>query len=66
MGYDSPDDEIPFKNNMGIGFDSRIRKMSRSSDCFQNANTGSTVARAARRSDETKCTYGKQMHHNFF
>ncbi|XP_059437334.1 uncharacterized protein LOC132170386 [Corylus avellana] len=65
-GYDSPDDEIPFENSMGMGFDSRIRKMSRSSDCFQNANTGSTMARAARRSDETKCTYGKQMHHKFF
>lgn len=66
MGYDSPEDEITFENNMEIGFDSRIRKMSRSSDCFQNANTGSTMARAARRSDESKCTYGKQMHHKFF
>uniref|UniRef100_A0A7N2LSS7 Uncharacterized protein n=1 Tax=Quercus lobata TaxID=97700 RepID=A0A7N2LSS7_QUELO len=65
-GYDSPDDEFLFENNMEIGFNSRVRKMSKSSDCCQNANTGSTMARAARRSDETKCTYGKQMHHKLF
>ncbi|KAK7844479.1 hypothetical protein CFP56_010784 [Quercus suber] len=65
-GYDSPEDEFLFENNMEIGFNSRVRKMSKSSDCCQNANTGSTMARAARRSDETKCTYGKQMHHKLF
>ncbi|KAM4101640.1 hypothetical protein ACB094_05G159300 [Castanea mollissima] len=66
MGYDSPDDEFLFENNMEIGFNARGRKMSKSSDCCQNENTGSTMARVARRSDETKFTYGKQMHHKLF
>uniref|UniRef100_A0A2N9IJ28 Uncharacterized protein n=1 Tax=Fagus sylvatica TaxID=28930 RepID=A0A2N9IJ28_FAGSY len=66
MGYYSPEDEFLFENNMEIGFNSQVRKMSKSSDCCQNVNTGSTITRGVRRSDETKCTYGKQMHHKLF
>lgn len=64
MGYHSPDDDFLFENSMEeIGFDSHMRKMSKSSDCCQNVNTGSAMAQAARRSDQSRCTYGNQMHH---
>ncbi|KAG6641901.1 uncharacterized protein LOC122277692 [Carya illinoinensis] len=66
MGYDSPDDDFLSETRVEIGFDPRMRKMSKSSDCCQNVDTGSAMARAARRSDESKCTNGKQMHHKLF
>ncbi|CAL5410366.1 unnamed protein product [Camellia sinensis] len=70
LGCDSPPDERFSRNNMQlrheIGFDFRVRKMSKSSDSCQCSNSsGSTSARPARRSGESKCTYGKQMNHKF-
>ncbi|PON34016.1 structural maintenance of chromosomes protein [Parasponia andersonii] len=66
IGYDSPRDQSFSKDKMEFGFNSYTRKLSRSSDYCQNSKTGSTVSRAARRSDETKCRYRKQMHHKNF
>lgn len=69
MGYDSPFDESLSSNNTQIcdalSFSSCIRKLSKSSDCH-GSNVGSTMARPARRSDESKGTYGKQMHQRLF
>ncbi|PON90262.1 structural maintenance of chromosomes protein [Trema orientale] len=66
IGYDSPQDQSFSEDKMEFGFNSYTRKLSRSSDYCQNSKTGSTGPRAARRSDETKCTYRKQMHHKIF
>ncbi|XP_028089246.1 uncharacterized protein LOC114289681 [Camellia sinensis] len=70
LGCDSSPDERFSRNNMQlrheIGFDFCVRKMLKSSDCCQCSNSsGSTSARPARRSGESKCTYGKQMNHKF-
>ncbi|KAJ9185153.1 hypothetical protein P3X46_004814 [Hevea brasiliensis] len=69
IDYDSPLNDSLSKKNMQMyeydenGFNSSLRKMSKSSDCYKNNNhTDSIMARAARRSDESKCTYVKQMH----
>ncbi|KAJ9180826.1 hypothetical protein P3X46_009028 [Hevea brasiliensis] len=68
IGYDSPPHNSFSKKNMQmyeydeLSFNSSLNQLSKSSDCCQNNNTASIVARAARRSDESKCTYGKQMH----
>ncbi|KAF4379191.1 hypothetical protein G4B88_010585 [Cannabis sativa] len=68
MGYDSPQpqDESLSENKMEFGFNSFSKKFSRSSDCCQSSKTENTINRAARRSDETKLTYGKQKHHKLF
>ncbi|GKV18779.1 hypothetical protein SLEP1_g29117 [Rubroshorea leprosula] len=71
-GYDSPEKETLYKNNtqmldqVGVGYSSCPRKLSKSSDCCQGPNAGSRMARTARRSDESKGPYRKQMHHTFF
>ncbi|KAH7545359.1 hypothetical protein FEM48_Zijuj01G0085200 [Ziziphus jujuba var. spinosa] len=66
MGYaDSPDDKNLSEIEMEFGFNSS-RKLSKSSDCCQHPKTETTMPRAARRSDETKCIYGKQMHHKLY
>ncbi|XP_011004514.1 PREDICTED: uncharacterized protein LOC105110989 isoform X2 [Populus euphratica] len=44
-----------------LSFSSHVRKLSKSSDCYQNSNTGSTMTRATRRSDESKGAYRKHM-----
>lgn len=68
INYDSPFHDNLSKKNMQMyeddehGFNSTLRKMSKSSDCYKNNTTDSRMARAARRSNESKCTYGKQMH----
>ncbi|KAL7243037.1 hypothetical protein ACSBR1_015447 [Camellia fascicularis] len=53
MGYDSPQDERFSGNNMQlcreIGFDSCVRKLSKSSDRYQYSNSGSTSTQAAHR-----------------
>ncbi|KAK2978519.1 hypothetical protein RJ640_010165 [Escallonia rubra] len=63
--YYSLHDERLARNNMPLshktGFDSRSRKMSRSSDHYECSD--SVTARAACRSDETKYGYGKQTLH---
>ncbi|CAA3030691.1 Hypothetical predicted protein [Olea europaea subsp. europaea] len=46
-------------------FNSCARKLSRSSDCCRS-KTGNSSVRSARQSDESKCTYGKQMDRKFF
>ncbi|KAI3466503.1 hypothetical protein Pfo_023166 [Paulownia fortunei] len=69
-GYDSPDDSGLSRSNMGsshdTGFNTCAEKLSRSSDCCQSSRVGNGLARADRRSDENKCTYGKQMHIKLF
>ncbi|KAF2306056.1 hypothetical protein GH714_010656 [Hevea brasiliensis] len=69
IDYDSPLNDSLSKKNMQMyeydehGFNSSLSKMSKSSDCYKNNNhRDSIMARAARRSDESKCTYVKQMH----
>ncbi|XP_030491072.2 uncharacterized protein LOC115707299 [Cannabis sativa] len=68
MGYDSPQpqNESLSENKMKFGFNSFSKKFSRSSDYCQSSKTENTINRAARRSDETKLTYGKQKHHKLF
>ncbi|XP_057462188.1 uncharacterized protein LOC130752433 [Actinidia eriantha] len=65
--YDSPKGErFSGKNKQfcrEIGFESRVKKLSKSSDCCQCSNSGNSSARAARRSDESKCAYGRQINH---
>ncbi|KAG6771046.1 hypothetical protein POTOM_022391 [Populus tomentosa] len=65
MGYESSLDGSLSGSNTQMGnelsFSSRVRKLSKSSDCYQNSNTGSTMTRATRRSDESKGAYTKQM-----
>ncbi|KAJ9690029.1 hypothetical protein PVL29_012606 [Vitis rotundifolia] len=64
VDYDSPPHERLYENN--LQFDSRVRKMSRSSEYSQNSNVASIAIRAARRSDQSKHTYGKPMHHKLY
>ncbi|GFY90671.1 hypothetical protein Acr_07g0008680 [Actinidia rufa] len=65
--YDSPQDErFSGKNKQfcrEIGFESRVKKLSKSSDCCQCSNSSNSSARAVRRSDESKCAYGMQINH---
>ncbi|KAF3619107.1 putative microtubule-associated protein 70-5-like [Capsicum annuum] len=62
--FNSPDAKDLVKNNIQIyheaSYNSCSRKLSKSSDSRQCSNAGSKPTRAARRSDESKCTYGKQ------
>ncbi|XP_016440825.1 uncharacterized protein LOC107766545 [Nicotiana tabacum] len=68
--FNSPDTKDVVKNNIQVyhenGYSSCARKLSKSSDCRQHSNTSNKTTRAARRSDESKCTYGKQVHSRFF
>nr|XP_016438736.1 PREDICTED: uncharacterized protein LOC107764640 [Nicotiana tabacum] len=65
--FNSPDTKDLVKTNIQVyhetSYSSCARKLSKSSDCRQHSNT---TTRAARRSDESKCTYGKQVHSRFF
>ncbi|KAL5769321.1 hypothetical protein ACOSQ2_016104 [Xanthoceras sorbifolium] len=65
MGYDSPSDQSFSEKSMQMSsefeFNSHGRKLSKSSDCYQSSNPGSRIARVARKSDESKRMYGKQM-----
>lgn len=71
LSYDSPelDDESFCMNSVETGSEfgfnahSHSRKLAKSSDCCQNPNAGSRIARPIRKSDESKRTYGKQMLH---
>ncbi|XP_065852010.1 uncharacterized protein [Euphorbia lathyris] len=60
-GYDSPLEVNSSIENTQmwneVRFNGRFRRMSKSSDCYKS----STMSSAARRSDESKCLYGKQM-----
>ncbi|KAF3671797.1 putative RNA-dependent RNA polymerase 6-like isoform X1 [Capsicum annuum] len=68
--FNSPDAKDLVKNNIQIyheaSYNSCSRKLSKSSDSRQCSNAGSKPTRAARRSDESKCTYGKQVHKKFY
>ncbi|KAK1576511.1 hypothetical protein Q3G72_014571 [Acer saccharum] len=70
MSYDSPNDGSLSQNSMQMssefGFNSHSRNLSKSSDCCQTSNPRSRMARASRKSDESKRTYGKQMLHKIF
>ncbi|WCJ28163.1 hypothetical protein M5689_009870 [Euphorbia peplus] len=61
-GYNSPLGPNTSMENTQMSnelrFNGRFRRTSKSSDCY---NKGSTTRNAARRSDESKCTYGKQI-----
>lgn len=65
MGYESSLDGSSSRSNTQmsneLSFSSRVRKLSKSSDCYQDSTTGSTMTRATRRSDESKGSYRKQM-----
>ncbi|KAJ8526215.1 hypothetical protein K7X08_028692 [Anisodus acutangulus] len=68
--FNSPDAKDLVKNNIQVyheaGYNSCARKLSKSSDCRQCSNTSNKSTRAARRSDESKCTYGKQVHSKYY
>ncbi|XP_060186195.1 uncharacterized protein LOC132615601 isoform X1 [Lycium barbarum] len=68
--FNSPDAKDLVKNNMHMhheaSYNSCARKLSKSSDCRQCSNTGNKATRVARRSDERKCTYEKQVHSKFY
>ncbi|XP_071725149.1 uncharacterized protein [Rutidosis leptorrhynchoides] len=72
IGYDSPTpcNENLMENKSGmydeLKFSSFSSKLSKSSDCCENNNIGSRMVRQARRSDGSKGTRGKQMHHRLF
>ncbi|EOY28939.1 hypothetical protein QUC31_013318 [Theobroma cacao] len=70
IGFNSPHNESLSKNNKQtfteLGFSSRSKKLSKSSDCYQDSNRGSSMARTNRRSDESTGSYRKQMHHKPF
>ncbi|XP_062017290.1 uncharacterized protein LOC133733658 [Rosa rugosa] len=68
MGYYSPHgyDESLSKNNVEFGFNSCVRKLTRSSDCCQNSETESRTAHANRRSGDAQRTYGNRTHRNYF
>lgn len=64
-GYDSLVEAKTFMENAEmpdeLSFNGHFRIMSKSSDCYKNNNKGRTMTSAARRSDESKFTYGKQI-----
>ncbi|XP_022720720.1 uncharacterized protein LOC111278323 [Durio zibethinus] len=67
IGYNSPHNKKLCENNKQtinyeVGFSSR-NKLSKSSDCYQDSNRGSSMALTSRRSDESTGSYRKQMHH---
>ncbi|KAL0443039.1 UNVERIFIED_CONTAM: hypothetical protein Slati_2026600 [Sesamum latifolium] len=68
--YNSPDDTGLSKSITQspdeIAFNTCGTKLSKSSDCSQSSRTGKGLVRAARRSDGSKCTRGKQTHHKLF
>ncbi|XP_073300931.1 uncharacterized protein [Primulina huaijiensis] len=49
-----------------IGFVTCATKLSKSSECCQSSKAGNGLIRTARRSDESKSIYGKQMHQKLF
>ncbi|KAJ6304548.1 hypothetical protein OIU77_018246 [Salix suchowensis] len=70
MGYESSLDVSLFENNTQtsneLSFSSRPRKLSKSSDCYQNSSSGSTMTRTTRRSEETEGAYRKQAQQRHF
>ncbi|XP_075523073.1 uncharacterized protein LOC142555847 isoform X1 [Primulina tabacum] len=49
-----------------IGFVTCATKLSKSSECCQSSKAGNGLIHTARRSDESKIIYGKQMHQKLF
>ncbi|KAG8385855.1 hypothetical protein BUALT_Bualt03G0088600 [Buddleja alternifolia] len=68
--YDSPDESGRSKSNMQSShefvFNTCSSNLSKSSECCQSSKAVKGFVRTARRSDETKFTYGKKMHHKLF
>ncbi|XVE87649.1 hypothetical protein DITRI_Ditri19aG0004700 [Diplodiscus trichospermus] len=68
--YASPHNETLSENNKqtfnDLEFSSRGKKLSKSSDCYQDSNRRSSMDRTSRRSEESKGSYRKQMHHKPF
>ncbi|CAN4126985.1 unnamed protein product [Withania somnifera] len=68
--FNSPDAKDLVKNNTQVyhedGYNSCARKLLKSSDYRQCSNTSNRATRAVRRSDESKCTCGKQVHNKFY
>ncbi|XP_009795890.1 uncharacterized protein LOC107776998 [Nicotiana tabacum] len=69
--FNSPDDKNLFKNNIQVyhetsySCNSCTSKVSKSSECCQRSKAAKSSVRAARRSDESKYTYIKQIHNKF-
>ncbi|KAF8376746.1 hypothetical protein HHK36_005787 [Tetracentron sinense] len=70
MGQDSPHEELLFGDKtqefQEKFFSTHGGKLSKSSEYCQRPSLGRAAARAARRSNENKCTNGKPMHHKLF
>ncbi|KAL3568758.1 hypothetical protein D5086_028648 [Populus alba] len=70
MGYESSLDvslsESNTQTSNELSFSSRLRKLSNSSDFYQNSSSGSTMTRSTRRSDESKGAYRKQTQQRHF
>ncbi|KAB5519059.1 hypothetical protein DKX38_023378 [Salix brachista] len=70
IGYESSLDVSLFESNTQtsneLSFSSRLRKLSKSSDCYQNSSSGSTMTRTTRRSEETEGAYRKQAQQTHF
>ncbi|RZC65860.1 hypothetical protein C5167_009538 [Papaver somniferum] len=70
MAYDSPNEEGLFGSDTKMSkesdFDSQDGIFSKSSDHWGRPSLGATYARATRRSEENKCTYGRPLHHKLF
>ncbi|KAJ6870075.1 hypothetical protein NC652_035857 [Populus alba x Populus x berolinensis] len=66
-GYESSlDVESNTQTSNELSFSSRLRKLSNSSDFYQNSSSGSTMTRSTRRSDESKGAYRKQTQQRHF
>ncbi|XVF15548.1 hypothetical protein REPUB_Repub09cG0163600 [Reevesia pubescens] len=70
IGYELPHNEPLSENNKQtfneLRFSSRSKKLSKSSYCYQDSNSGSSKVLTSRQSDESTCSYRKQMHHKPF
>ncbi|KAL5574910.1 hypothetical protein UlMin_016609 [Ulmus minor] len=66
VAYDSPHDDSLSEYKRELGFNKCVRRLSKSSECCHNSKAEITTSRAARRSDEAKCMYTKQMHRKPF
>lgn len=68
--FATPHNESLSENNKQtldeLEFSSRSKKLSKSSDCYQDSNRGSSMTRISRRSDESTGSYRNHMHRNPF
>ncbi|OMO62282.1 hypothetical protein CCACVL1_22910 [Corchorus capsularis] len=68
--YNLPHNETLSDNNKQtfneLGISCRGKKLSKSSDCYQDSGRGSSMSRANRRSDESTGSYPTQIYHKPF